>query len=103
MCGPVVYAASKLKIPTIIHEQNSLPGITNKFLARYVNKVGICFEEAKEHFPSEKVVLRETQEPLKSSLLKRENLLKSLGWMRRKKRFLFLAGAEVQLNQSSSD
>lgn len=31
VCGPVVYAASKLGIPTIIHEQNSLPGLTNKF------------------------------------------------------------------------
>jgi UDP-N-acetylglucosamine--N-acetylmuramyl-(pentapeptide) pyrophosphoryl-undecaprenol N-acetylglucosamine transferase len=57
VCGPVVYAASKLKIPTIIHEQNSLPGITNKFLARYVDKVAICFEEAKAHFPADKTVL----------------------------------------------
>ncbi len=31
VCGPVVYAATKLNIPTMIHEQNSLPGITNKF------------------------------------------------------------------------
>lgn len=57
VCGPVVYAASKLHIPTIIHEQNSVPGLTNKFLSRYVNKVAICFEEAKAYFPNEKVVL----------------------------------------------
>ncbi|MRX70807.1 undecaprenyldiphospho-muramoylpentapeptide beta-N-acetylglucosaminyltransferase [Bacillus lacus] len=57
VCGPVVYAASKLKIPTIIHEQNSIPGLTNKFLARYVDKVAVCFEEAKSFFPSEKTVL----------------------------------------------
>lgn len=56
VCGPVVYAAAKMGIPTIVHEQNSLPGITNKFLSKYVNKVAICFEEAKSHFPSEKVV-----------------------------------------------
>lgn len=56
VCGPVVYAAAKMGIPTIIHEQNSLPGITNKFLSKYVNKVAICFEEAKSHFPAEKVV-----------------------------------------------
>ena len=37
VCGPVVYAASKLGIPTIIHEQNSVPGLTNKFLSRYVD------------------------------------------------------------------
>ncbi|OIK14031.1 undecaprenyldiphospho-muramoylpentapeptide beta-N-acetylglucosaminyltransferase [Bacillus sp. MUM 116] len=56
VCGPVVYAAAKLGIPTIIHEQNSVPGLTNKFLSRYVNKIAICFEEAKEYFPLEKVV-----------------------------------------------
>ena len=36
--GAVVYAAHQLKIPTIIHEQNSIPGMTNKFLSRYVDK-----------------------------------------------------------------
>ena len=43
VCGPVVYAASRLKVPTIIHEQNSVPGLTNKFLSRYVSKVAIGF------------------------------------------------------------
>ncbi|MFY4773777.1 undecaprenyldiphospho-muramoylpentapeptide beta-N-acetylglucosaminyltransferase [Metabacillus sp. RGM 3146] len=57
VCGPVVYAAAKLGIPTVIHEQNSLPGLTNKFLARYVDKVAICFEEARSYFPDTKVVL----------------------------------------------
>ncbi|MCK0470664.1 undecaprenyldiphospho-muramoylpentapeptide beta-N-acetylglucosaminyltransferase [Halalkalibacter sp. APA_J-10(15)] len=57
VCGPVVYAAAKLKIPTVVHEQNSVPGLTNKFLSKYVDKVAICFEEAKHFFPSQKVVL----------------------------------------------
>ncbi|MEH7382431.1 undecaprenyldiphospho-muramoylpentapeptide beta-N-acetylglucosaminyltransferase [Bacillus sp. JJ1533] len=57
VCGPVVYAASKLHISTIIHEQNSIPGLTNKFLSRYVDKVAICFEEARGFFPNEKVIL----------------------------------------------
>ncbi|MCQ6279753.1 undecaprenyldiphospho-muramoylpentapeptide beta-N-acetylglucosaminyltransferase [Bacillus sp. EB600] len=56
VCGPVVYAASKLKIPTIVHEQNSVPGLTNKFLSRYVNKIAVCFEEAEDYFPKSKVV-----------------------------------------------
>ncbi|MFP7296039.1 undecaprenyldiphospho-muramoylpentapeptide beta-N-acetylglucosaminyltransferase [Neobacillus niacini] len=56
VCGPVVYAAAKLNIPTIVHEQNSVPGLTNKFLSRFVNKIAICFEEAREYFPKEKVV-----------------------------------------------
>ena len=59
VCGPVVYAAAKLNVPTIIHEQNSVAGVTNKFLARFVSKIAICFEEARAEFPKfqDKVVL----------------------------------------------
>ena len=55
--APVVYAAAKKKVPAVIHEQNSVPGLTNKFLSRYVQKVAICFESAKEFFPAQKVML----------------------------------------------
>ena len=44
--GPVLYAAQQLKIPTVIHEQNSVVGVTNKFLARHVTKVGVAFPAA---------------------------------------------------------
>ena len=59
VCAPVLFAASLLKIPTIIHEQNSVAGITNKFLAKWVNKIAICFEDVKKDFTSysDKVVL----------------------------------------------
>lgn len=57
VCGSVVYAASKLKVPTIIHEQNSVAGLTNKFLSRYVDKIGICFSDAAVSFPENKVVM----------------------------------------------
>lgn len=55
--GAVVYAAAKLKIPTIIHEQNSVPGMTNKFLSRYVTKIGLAFADAAEFFPQNKTSL----------------------------------------------
>jgi len=55
--APVVNAATKLKIKTIVHEQNSLPGKTNKFLAKKVDRVLICFEEAAQYFPADKVIL----------------------------------------------
>jgi len=57
VCGPVVYGAAKLKYKTVIHEQNSLAGITNKFLARYVDKILICFDESRKYFPADKTVL----------------------------------------------
>ena len=50
VCGPVVYMAKKKKIPGIIHEQNAFPGITNKILSRYVDKVAASFEESKKYF-----------------------------------------------------
>lgn len=59
VCAPVLFAASLLKIPTIIHEQNSVAGVTNKFLAKWVNKIAICFDDVKKDFASysDKVVL----------------------------------------------
>ncbi|TFE31736.1 undecaprenyldiphospho-muramoylpentapeptide beta-N-acetylglucosaminyltransferase [Cohnella luojiensis] len=50
VCGPVVYAASRLGIPTLIHEQNVIPGLTNKFLSRYVNGVAVSFAESAAYF-----------------------------------------------------
>ncbi|MBU7455641.1 undecaprenyldiphospho-muramoylpentapeptide beta-N-acetylglucosaminyltransferase [Leuconostoc fallax] len=55
--GAVVYAAQQLHIPTVIHEQNSVAGVTNKFLSRGATRVGIAFEMAKHEFPKGKVVL----------------------------------------------
>jgi UDP-N-acetylglucosamine--N-acetylmuramyl-(pentapeptide) pyrophosphoryl-undecaprenol N-acetylglucosamine transferase len=72
VCGPVVYAAAKMGIPTIVHEQNSIPGLTNKFLSRYVDKIAICFEEAREFFPKEKVVL--TGNPRASEVLGQDGI-----------------------------
>ncbi|MBB6443746.1 undecaprenyldiphospho-muramoylpentapeptide beta-N-acetylglucosaminyltransferase [Bacillus benzoevorans] len=72
VCGPVVYAAAKLGIPTIIHEQNSVPGLTNKFLSRYVNRIALCFTEAKSFFPEDKVVL--TGNPRASEVLNQDGI-----------------------------
>ena len=43
--GPVIYAASKLGIKTLIHEQNSILGMTNKFLCKKVDAVAISFKD----------------------------------------------------------
>lgn len=50
VCGPLVYMAKKMKIPAMIHEQNAFPGITNKILSRYVDKVAVTFDESKKYF-----------------------------------------------------
>jgi UDP-N-acetylglucosamine--N-acetylmuramyl-(pentapeptide) pyrophosphoryl-undecaprenol N-acetylglucosamine transferase len=48
--GPVVLAAAKLGIKTMIHEQNAFPGVTNKLLAKKVDKVLMAVEESRKHF-----------------------------------------------------
>lgn len=93
VCGPVVYAASKLGIPTIIHEQNSLPGLTNKFLSRYVDKVAICFEEARDFFPKEKVAFTGNPRGSEAVSVKEGQSLESLGLERAKKTALIFGGS----------
>ncbi|OWA36712.1 undecaprenyldiphospho-muramoylpentapeptide beta-N-acetylglucosaminyltransferase [Saccharibacillus sp. O16] len=57
VCGPVVYAAHKLRIPTLIHEQNAIPGLTNRFLSRYVNTVAVSFDGTQDQFPKARRVM----------------------------------------------
>jgi len=47
---PVIMAAKKLKIKTVIHEQNSIPGKTNKFLSKGVDGVFLSFKESSKYF-----------------------------------------------------
>lgn len=54
VCGPVVYAAARLGIPTFIHEQNAIPGLTNQFLSKYASSVGVSFQESQSSFPKAK-------------------------------------------------
>ncbi len=54
--GAVVYAAARKHIPTMIHEQNSLVGLTNRFLSHFVDKIAIAFKMAASQFPKNKVV-----------------------------------------------
>ncbi len=47
--GPVLRAAQKMKIPTVIHEQNAFPGVTTKMLSKKANKVMLAIDDAKKH------------------------------------------------------
>lgn len=53
--GPVIIAAWLRRIPIVIHEQNILPGITNRILARVANRIYISFENTKSNLDSRKV------------------------------------------------
>lgn len=54
--APVIYAAHKLKIKTIIHEQNSIPGVSNKFLSKFVDKVCVSLPGSSTYFDPQKTV-----------------------------------------------
>ena len=55
--GAVVYAAQRLHIPTVIHEQNSVAGVTNKFLSRGATRIGVAFDVALSQFPKGKATV----------------------------------------------
>ncbi|MBQ3939904.1 MAG: undecaprenyldiphospho-muramoylpentapeptide beta-N-acetylglucosaminyltransferase [Oscillospiraceae bacterium] len=68
--GPVIRAAQQLGVPTVIHEQNAYPGVTNKLLAKKAAAVMMNFEAAKQYFPPEtKTVV--TGLPVRGALKKR--------------------------------
>ncbi|OJF16333.1 MAG: hypothetical protein A6D91_12115 [Bacillaceae bacterium G1] len=55
--GPVLVAAHRLRIPVAIHEQNVVPGLTNRFLARYASYIAVSFPGSERYFPAGKTHL----------------------------------------------
>ena len=61
VCYPVLSAAVKLHIPTLVHESNALPGLTTRMLADKVDAILVGFEESRQHYPDpEKVTVTGT-------------------------------------------
>ena len=65
--GPLLYAANVKGIPTLVQEQNSYPGITNKLLAKKANKICVAFEGMERFFEKDKIVI--TGNPIREQLL----------------------------------
>lgn len=70
VCGPVVLAAALSGIPTMIHEQNAFPGITNRILSRFVRCVALTFGEAGRFLPAGAFV-RVTGLPVRKEIMAR--------------------------------
>ena len=64
--APTLKAAQSLGIPTLIQEQNSYAGVTNKFLARRADRICVAYPEMERFFPKEKIVL--TGNPLRPAI-----------------------------------
>ncbi|WP_296313656.1 undecaprenyldiphospho-muramoylpentapeptide beta-N-acetylglucosaminyltransferase [Winogradskyella sp. UBA3174] len=65
--GPLLQMATSKRIPSLIQEQNSYPGITNKLLAKKVNTICVAYEGLEKFFPSEKIKI--TGNPIRKDLL----------------------------------
>ncbi len=57
VCGPLVYAAAKKKVPCFIQEQNAFPGLTNKMLEKHVKKIFVSFDQSKAYFKNEEKLI----------------------------------------------
>ncbi len=92
--GPLVKVACWLNIPTLIQEQNSYAGVTNKYLGKNVNTICLGFEKAKAYFPALKTVV--TGNPVRYAILNlpsKIESLKSLNLVASQKTILVVGGS----------
>ncbi|MGH2664931.1 undecaprenyldiphospho-muramoylpentapeptide beta-N-acetylglucosaminyltransferase [Flavobacterium sp.] len=93
--GAVLKVASMIGIPTVIQEQNSYPGITNKLLAKKANKICVAYENLERFFPKENMIL--TGNPVRQDLIsveeKRGEALAYFNLDASKKTMLILGGS----------
>ncbi|MDA0195196.1 MAG: undecaprenyldiphospho-muramoylpentapeptide beta-N-acetylglucosaminyltransferase [Bacteroidetes bacterium] len=69
--GPLMFAATSKKIPALIQEQNSYAGLTNKWLAKRVQKICVAYSGMEKFFPTDKIVL--TGNPVRKDILDVDN------------------------------
>lgn len=86
--APVLVAANHLGIKTIIHEQNSIPGVSNKLLSHFVNKICVSFKESESYFPKKKTIY--TGNPRSEEILSMEKGKREDFGFNRKSKFIIL-------------
>ncbi len=93
--GPILKMANYKKVSTVIQEQNSFPGITNKWLAKGADKICVAYDNMEQFFPKNKIV--KTGNPVRQDLLdiegKRELAINKYQLEPNKKTILVLGGS----------
>lgn len=93
--GPLLRVAGIAGIPTVLQEQNSFPGITNKWLSKKASKICVAYENLEKFFPKNKIVL--TGNPVRQDLVdfkqKREEAIEFFKLDPTKKTVLVLGGS----------
>jgi UDP-N-acetylglucosamine--N-acetylmuramyl-(pentapeptide) pyrophosphoryl-undecaprenol N-acetylglucosamine transferase len=93
--GPTLKVAGNMGIPTLLQEQNSYAGVTNKLLAKQAHKICVAYEGMERFFEKEKIIL--TGNPVRQDLLNhtasQADAIKSFGLDPNKKTILVLGGS----------
>lgn len=93
--GPLLYAATIRKIPTLIQEQNSYAGLTNKLLSGKVNKICVAHGGMEKYFPKEKLVV--TGNPVRKTILleagRKRHAYEFFGFSAEKETLLVIGGS----------
>jgi len=93
--GPLLKMANSMNIPTVIQEQNSYPGITNKLLSKKANSICVAYDHLERFFPEDKIIL--TGNPVRQDLLdiqdKRNEALEYFSLNPSRKTLLVLGGS----------
>lgn len=93
--GPALKAASQMGIPTMLQEQNSYPGVTNKMLCKDAKTICVAYDGLEKYFPEEKIV--KTGNPIRAEILqlqrKSESSYKFFGLSPEKKTVLVVGGS----------
>ena len=93
--GPTLNVAESMHIPTVLQEQNSYAGVTNKLLAKHASQICVAYEGMERFFPADKILL--TGNPVRQNLLQsapaREDAVKTFGLVPRKKTVLIIGGS----------
>jgi UDP-N-acetylglucosamine--N-acetylmuramyl-(pentapeptide) pyrophosphoryl-undecaprenol N-acetylglucosamine transferase len=102
--GPLLFAATSKNIPSLIQEQNSYAGVTNKLLSNRVRKICVAYEGMEKYFPKAKIV--RTGNPVRSDIKqvseKREEALKYFQLVSGRPTVLIVGGSlgAVTINKS---
>lgn len=101
---PVLYAAHKLKIKTIIHEQNSIPGLSNKLTANFVDKILISLPGSENYFDKTKTIYTGNPRSEEIQEVKKADKEK-LGLSKNKKLVVIVMGSlgSMTINQAMKD
>lgn len=93
--GPTLQVCQQMGIPTLLQEQNSYAGVTNKLLAKQAKRICVAYEGMERFFPADRIIL--TGNPIRQNLIEnsysRGSSIEELGLDRTKRTILIIGGS----------